>query len=64
VVRGSGAAVLGAAVDFAEAADADGFAQVDVARDGGGADVEPVRGLGGEFVRVRGFYCVDPAWGC
>ena len=41
MVRGSRAAVLGAAVDFAHAADADGLAHVDVAGDGGGADVEP-----------------------
>lgn len=43
VVGGSGAAVLGAAVDFAKAADTDGFAEVDVAGYGGGADVEPRR---------------------
>ena len=27
----------------------------------GGADVEPVDGLGGELIGVRGFYGVDPA---
>ena len=41
VVRRPRAAVLGAAVDFAHAADADGLAHVDVAGDGSGADVEP-----------------------
>lgn len=46
---------------LAEAADADGLAQVYVAGDGGGPDVEPVLGLGGEFVGVGGFHCVDPA---
>ena len=48
-------------MDFAQAADADGLAQVDVAGDGGGAHVEPVGGLWGEFVGVRGFDGVDPA---
>ena len=50
VVVGSAAAVLGAAVDFGEAADTDGLAEVDVAGDGGGADVEPVLGLRRKFV--------------
>jgi len=31
-----------------------------MAGNGGGAHVEPVGGLRGEFVRVRGFHCVDP----
>ena len=43
-------------------ADTDGLAQVDVAGDGCGADVEPVGGLGREFVGVGGFDGVDPAW--
>lgn len=41
VVRGTGAAVLGAAVDLAHAADTDRLPQVNVAGDGSGADVEP-----------------------
>lgn len=41
VVGWGSAAVLGCAVDFAKAADTDGFAEVDVAGYGGGADVEP-----------------------
>lgn len=41
VVGRCGTAVLGCAVDFAEAADTDGFAEVDVAGYRGGADVEP-----------------------
>ena len=49
-------------MDFAQTADADGFAEVDVSGDGGGAHVEPVGGLRGKFVGVGGFYCVDPAW--
>ena len=36
------AAILRAAVDFSHAADTDGFAHIDVAGDGRGADVEPV----------------------
>ena len=36
------AAVLGAAVDFSETANADGLAEIDMAGDGGSADVEPV----------------------
>ena len=48
-------------MNFAEAADADGLAQVDMAGDGGGADVEPVGGLRGEFVGVGGLDGVDPA---
>ena len=50
MVTRSGPAILGAAVDFTETTDADGFAQVDVAGDRGGADVEPVGGLGRKFV--------------
>ena len=46
VVRRTAAAVLGAAVDLAETADTDGLPEVDVAGDGGGADVEPVDVLG------------------
>ena len=61
VVRRPRPPVLGAAVDLPEAPDADGLAQVDVAGYGGGTDVEPVRGLGGELVAVRGFDGVDPA---
>ena len=41
MVIGFCAAVFGAAVGFAETADADGFAHVDVSGYGGGADVEP-----------------------
>lgn len=41
VVRGPRTAVLDTTVDFPETADTDGLAHVDVAGDGGGADVEP-----------------------
>lgn len=57
------AAVACAAVDFAQAADADGFAEVHMAGDGGGADVEPVDGLGGELFGGAGLDGVDPTWG-
>jgi hypothetical protein len=39
-------------VDLAETADTDGLAHVDVAGDGGGANVEPVNVLGGQLVGV------------
>ena len=44
MVRGTGATVSGRAVDFAQAAYADGFAEVDVSGDSCGADVEPRKG--------------------
>jgi len=59
-MRRSGTAVPGRAVDFAQTADTDGFAQVDVAGDGRGADIEPVDGLRGEFFGGAGFDGVDP----
>jgi hypothetical protein len=61
VVRGARAAVLGGTVDLAETADTDGLAHVDVAGDGGGANVEPVNVLGGQLVGVRSLDSVDPA---
>lgn len=39
---------------FSETSDTDGLAHVDVAGDGGGADVEPVDVLGGQLVGVCG----------
>jgi hypothetical protein len=42
MVGGAVAAVLGRAVDLAEAVDTDGLAEVDVTGDGGGADVVPI----------------------
>lgn len=42
VVGGAGTTVLGRAVDLAQAADTDGLADVDVAGDGGSADVVPL----------------------
>lgn len=60
MVGGARAAVLLATVDFAQTADTDGFAEVDVAGDGGRADVEPVGGLGRELLEVPGLYGIDP----
>lgn len=41
MVGGAGTTVLGGTVNLAEAANTDGLAHVDVAGDGGSADVEP-----------------------
>lgn len=62
VLGGARAAVLGGAVDLAEAADADGLAGVDEAGDGGGADVVPVRVLGRHLLGGTGLDGVDPTW--
>lgn len=56
------ATVLGGTVDLAETADTDGLAEVDVAGDGGGADVEPVGILGRHLLRRAGLYGVNPTW--
>ena len=37
-------------MNFSESANTDGFAKVDVAGDGSGADVEPIYGLRREFL--------------
>lgn len=54
VVGGAGTAVLGGSVDFAETADTDGLAEVDVTSDSGGANVEPVIRWLEVFVSMRG----------
>lgn len=61
VPRGPVAAVLGRAVDLAEAADTDRLAEVDVARDRCGACVEPVDVLRGEFLGRSGLDGINPA---
>jgi len=53
VVRWAGTAVLWRAVDLPEAADTDGLAEVDVAGDGGGADVVPLQSVSPSFVPTR-----------
>lgn len=60
VLGGAGTAVLGGTVDLAETADTDGLAEVDVAGDGGGADVEPVNVLGRELLGGTGLDGVNP----
>lgn len=62
MVRGANTPVLGRAVELAETADTDSLAEVDVASDRGGADVEPVNVLGGEFLAVASLDNVNPAW--
>lgn len=62
VLGGAGAAVLGGTVDLAEAADTDGLAHVDVAGDGGGADVEPVGVLRRHLLGGTGLDGINPTW--
>jgi len=47
-------------MDFTKGSYADGFTEVDVACYGGGADVEPVWVIRGEFFEGCGFDDVDP----
>lgn len=61
MLRGARAPVLGGAVDLPQAADTDGLAEVDVARDGGGAHVEPVDVLGGELLGGAGLDQLNPS---
>jgi hypothetical protein len=60
VLGGTAATVLGSAVDLAETADTDGLAEVDVAGDRGGTDVEPVNVLGRELLGGTSLDSVDP----
>lgn len=60
VVGGSAATVLGSAVDLAETANTNGLAEVDVAGDGGGADVVPVNVLGGQLLGRASLDGIDP----
>lgn len=64
MLRGARAPVLGGAVDLPQAADTNGLAEVDVARDGGGAHVEPVDVLGGKLLGGAGLDQLNPscAW--
>lgn len=61
VVRRTDTTVLGRAVELAETADTDGLAEVDVAGDGGSADVEPVNVLGRELLGGTGLDDINPA---
>ncbi len=60
VLGGARAAVLGGAVDLAEAADTNGLAEVDVAGNGGGTDVEPVNVLRRELLGRAGLDGINP----
>lgn len=60
MVRGAGAAVLGAAVDLAQAANTDGLPQVDVASDRGGTDVPPVNVLRRQLLGIAGLDGINP----
>ena len=60
MLGGTAATVLGSAVDLAETANTDSLAEVDVAGDGGGADVEPVNVLGRELLGRTSLDGIDP----
>lgn len=60
MARGTRTAVLGSAVDLAEAAHTDRLAEVDVAGDRGGADIEPVNVLGGKLLGRASLDRVNP----
>lgn len=60
VVGGTAAAVLGSAVDATKTANTNGLAEVDVAGNGGSADVEPVDVLGGHLLGGAGLDGVNP----
>jgi hypothetical protein len=60
VSGGARATVLGGAVDLAEAANTNSLAEVDVAGNGGGADVEPVNVLRRELLGGAGLDGINP----
>lgn len=62
VLRGTRATVLGGTVDLAEAANTDSLAAVDVAGDGGSADVEPIGILGRHLLGGTSLDGVNPTW--
>lgn len=62
VLGGTGAAVLGAAVNLAETANTDSLPQVDMAGDGRGADVVPVNVLGGHLLGRTGLDGINPTY--
>jgi len=60
MVAGPVAPAVLTAMELSERADADGLAEVDVACNGGGADVEPVRVVRAELLVCAGLDDVDP----
>lgn len=60
MLGGAAASVLGGTVDLSETANTDGLAEVDVAGDGGGTDVEPVNVLGRELLGGTSLDGVNP----
>lgn len=62
VVGWAGTTVAGGSVDLAKTSDTDGFAEVDVASDGRGANVVPVDGLRWELLGGTGLDGINPTW--
>jgi hypothetical protein len=62
VVRGAGTTVLGNTVNLPQAANTDGLPEVDVAGNGGGADVEPVDLLRRELLGDTSLDGINPAY--
>lgn len=60
VVGGTAATVLGSAVDATKTANTNSLAEVDVAGNGGSADIEPVDVLGGHLLGGAGLDGVNP----
>lgn len=60
MVRGAVATVGGTTVELAESSNTDVLAQVDVAGDGGRADVVPVLGVGSQLLGRGGLDRVNP----
>lgn len=61
VVRGARATVLGDTVNLPQTANTDGLPEVDMAGNGGGADVEPVDVLGRELLGDTSLDGINPA---
>lgn len=61
VVRGARATVLGDTVNLPQTANTDGLPEVDMAGNGGGADVEPVNVLGRELLGDTSLDGINPA---
>lgn len=62
MVGWAGTTVAGRSVDLAKTSDTDGLAEVDVAGDGGGANVVPVDGLWWELLGGTGLHGINPTW--